>query len=72
MTTITNDILYIYRHDPNDLFSNHVDMERCRYKLFEWHAHQCSRKPTRTIQGHGFCTQHAKMVEKRLVKEEER
>ena len=63
-----NDISY-WIYDPaanNNFYSNPVDLERCRYRLFEWHAHQCSRKPTRTIKGYRFCTQHAKMIEKRF------
>jgi len=60
--------LYIYVPEPEEswLRGNSIDVEQCRYRLFEWHAHQCSRKPTRTIQGYGFCTQHAKIIERRL------
>ena len=28
--------------------------------------HQCARKPTTTLHGYGFCTQHAKIIRKRL------
>lgn len=28
--------------------------------------HQCTRRPTETIDGYGFCRQHAAMVRQRL------
>jgi len=59
---------YIYRQrdTSNPYGGGSVDLDRCRYRLFEWHARQCIRKPTREIQGYGFCTQHAKIIERRL------
>ena len=57
---------YIYKPRDEDWISTPVDESRCRYRLFEWHAHQCSRKPTRWILGYGFCTQHARIIERRL------
>jgi hypothetical protein len=43
--------------------------DSCAYKIYERdgvYPHQCSRKPKETIEGYGFCTQHAKLVRKRL------
>ncbi len=45
-----------YRHD-----------NRCSHKLHGGNVfYQCSRKPKQTVRDFGFCTQHAKMVRKRL------
>ena len=43
---------------------------RCAYEVYErgW-PRQCERKPTKEIEGYGFCTQHAKMVADRLGSE---
>ena len=43
-----------------------ANMQRCRYSVwYDFRNYQCERKPKMTIQGHGFCTQHAKMLLKR-------
>lgn len=57
---------WVYRQDLNDPWSDEVDGGRCQYRLFEWHAYQCSRKPKEIIDGYGFCTQHARMLKARL------
>ena len=42
----------------------------CRYSIHgDWHFHQCSRKPKVYIENYGFCTQHARMVKRRMEKE---
>ena len=43
--------------------------DRCAYKIYERDGvipHQCSRLPKETVEGYGFCTQHAKMVREYL------
>jgi len=63
---------WVYNPSERDLghrFARRVDKSLCRYQVYDqggWHSYQCSRKPTRTIQGYGFCTQHAKIIERRL------
>ena len=47
----------------------HAGSERCCHKIFIGGClgpYQCLRKSTRIVQGYGFCTQHAKMVERNL------
>lgn len=40
-----------------------VQPERCRAAVWgQWRDRQCSRKPTTTILGVGFCRQHAAKV----------
>ena len=46
-----------------------VDESYCRYGVYDRYVHrefQCSRKPTMTIQGYGFCTQHGKKIKTEL------
>jgi len=59
---------YVYHaRDSTDPWGGgSVNLGRCRYRLFVWHPRQCSRKPTTEIQGYGFCTQHAKIIEERI------
>lgn len=55
----------IYRPQRYDFARIHA---RCSHRVFRHlHWHQCSRwDPRHLINGFGFCTQHAKMVRKRL------
>lgn len=46
-----------------------VDEERCRFRVhadFGVGFRQCVRKAKHTVEGYGFCTQHAKIVEEGL------
>jgi len=47
------------------LYSGKADESRCRHRVSghgRYGSHQCSRKAVETIQGYGFCTQHAEKV----------
>lgn len=37
----------------------------CRYTK-QWGGKQCSRKPKETIEGYGWCRQHAERIRRRL------
>ena len=61
---------WVYQCDPDDSLSGQVNPYRCRYRLFEWRASQCSRRATTDIRGYGFCTKHAKIVRARMAQAE--
>lgn len=48
-----------------------VNFDRCRYGIYGFRGldHQCGRKPSETIQGYGFCWQHAAMVRQDIVED---
>lgn len=60
--------------DHHEAMGSTLQTDYCAHNVYYRDGvvpHQCSRKPKETIQGYGFCTQHAKMVREWLEQEKE-